>query len=101
MPRANAQSLQMQGITPAFQAKKLPDAKLNLKLDDWRKAIPKANTSSSGITLYFDYTKIFEWLIPKKNPKIPRDCDPKYFLDSIPRPPPIKKDSIPASMQPV
>ena len=56
----------------------------NLNLKDWNKGMPPP-AGPSGVVYSFDYTKFLEWLIPKKHPKIPPECDPKYFLnDSIP-----------------
>lgn len=76
----------------------LPD----LHLDDWRKITGWPLPPKPGVTLYFDYTKFFEWLLPKKHPTIPRDCDPNFFLrDTIPPPPMIKKDSIRKLQPPV
>jgi hypothetical protein len=71
----------------------------NLNLKDWNKGWA---SPSSGGTINFDYTKLFEWLLPKKHPKIPPECDPKFFLrDSIPPPPAIKVDSINVTRPPV
>ena len=65
----------------------------NLHLEDWNKGMPPV-PQPAGITIYFDYTKFFEWLLPKKHPKIPPECDPNYFLrDSITEPL-IKKDTL-------
>src|SRR3954469_16931632 len=66
----------------------------DLRLDDWKKGMPPP-APSAGVTIYFDYTKFFEWLLPHKHPKIPPDCDPNYFLrDTLPEPPAVKKDSV-------
>ncbi len=74
----------------------------NLNIDDWSKTTGWPVTPKPGITLYFDYTKFFEWLLPKKHPIIPRDCDPNYFLrDSIPNTPMIKEDSVRKLQPPV
>gem|GEM_PF-6117312 len=63
----------------------------DLHLGDWQKGAPLVPVKP-GITLYFDYTKFFEWLLPKKHPKIPPECDPRFFQDSLP-PQPIKRDT--------
>jgi hypothetical protein len=74
----------------------------NLHLEDWNK-VTSPGTPSPGITLFsFDYTKFLQWLIPKKHPKIPPECDPKNFLnDSIPPAPMIKEDSVRGTKPPV
>lgn len=73
----------------------------NLNLKDWNKGMP-TSPGPPGLTLYFDYTKLFEWLLPKKHPKIPPECDPKFFLnDSIPTAPVIKPDTIRVTKPPV
>lgn len=85
---ADAQSQPTEPAPPKVQP-----ATPDLHLDDWRKGMPPV-APSAGITIYFDYTKFLEWLVPKKHPVVPQECDPNFFLrDSIPLPP-IKKDSL-------
>ena len=65
----------------------------DLNLGDWKKGMGPV-PEKPGVTIYFDYTKFFEWLLPKKHPTIPPECDPNIFLqDTITQEPP-KKDTI-------
>jgi hypothetical protein len=100
---ANAQSTQtMEPFKPA-QVSGQQQAMPNLNLQDWNKTAASPSAPKSGITIFsFDYTKLLEWLIPRKHPKIPPECDPKYFInDSIPNPPVIKEDSVRLTKPPV
>jgi hypothetical protein len=99
-----AQGQSAQSILP-YQSPQIDapqQATPNLHLEDWRKAMASPASPTSGVTIYFDYTKLFEWLLPKKHPKIPQECDPKFFLhDSISAPPTIKEDSVRVTKPPV
>jgi hypothetical protein len=53
----------------------LDTSKVKIDLGNWREGV-RPNTPP-GVVFYFDYTKFFEWLLPKKKPLIPPDCDPK------------------------
>ncbi len=67
----------------------------NQNLGDLNKVLGPTPAPASGVIYYFDYTRLLQWLIPKKHPKIPQECDPNFFLnDSIPAAPVIKKDSV-------
>ncbi len=77
-------------------------APTNQNLGDLNKVLGPAPAPVSGVVFYFDYTKFLEWLIPKKHPKIPPECDPKFFLnDSIPSSAPIYKDTVRVTKPPV
>ena|ERR1035441_8592176 len=100
----DAQGQSTQSILP-YQSPQIDapqQATPNLHLEDWNKVTSPTAAPSSGVTIYFDYTKLFEWLLPRKHPKIPPECDPKFFLrDSIPAPPMIKEDSVRGAKPPV
>jgi len=92
---------QSKGID-SFQVSLPQQTPPNLHIDDWRKSAGWPIPPKPGLTLYFDYTKFFEWLLPKKHPKIPPECDPNYFLnDTVPNPPKIKEDSLRKLQPPV
>ena len=96
-----AESQSSQTIEPfkSTQVTQTQQAIPNLNLKDWNKGAPVA--PSEGL-ISFDYTKFLQWLIPKKHPKIPPECDPKFFInDSIPNPPVIKEDSVRLTKPPV
>ncbi|MDP4198347.1 MAG: hypothetical protein Q8922_04485 [Bacteroidota bacterium] len=95
MREAKAQSVD----TLLPQSSKAKPTVPDLHLDDWKKANGWPIPPKPGITLYFDYTKFFEWLLPKKHPTIPPDCDPNNIHDSIPQLP--KKDSVRLKEPPV
>lgn len=98
--RLDAQPGQVQPILPPILMPSAPQQIPKLHLDDWRKIVGPTDPPT-GRLFYFDYTKWFEWLLPKKHPIIPRDCDPMYFLDSLRTTPPLKQDSVPAQKEPV
>jgi len=98
---AEAQSTQTIEPFKSSQISEPQQAMPDLNLKDWNKGIPSPS-GPPGLTLYFDYTKFFKWLLPKKHPKIPPECDPKFFLnDSIPAAPIIKQDTIRGTKPPV
>jgi hypothetical protein len=57
-------------------------AKVSVGLGDWLKGYP--TDPPNGVLFRFDYTKLLQWLIPKKKPLIPPDCDPKNMHDWMP-----------------
>ena len=57
-------------------------SRVDLKLGNWHDGVPL--DSPKGVLFRFDYTKLLEWLIPKKKPLIPPECDPKFMRDWIP-----------------
>jgi hypothetical protein len=74
----------------------------NFNLGDLNKVVGPAPAPANGVLFYFDYTQFLQWLVPKKHPKIPPECDPKYFLnDSIPAAPKIKQDTVHVTKPPV
>jgi hypothetical protein len=74
----------------------------SLNLGNLNKLLGPAPAPTNGVLFYFDYTQFLQWLIPKKHPKIPPECDPKYLMnDSIPPDPVIKKDTVRATKPPV
>jgi hypothetical protein len=73
-----------------------------LNLGDLNKVLGPAPAPANGVLFYFDYTQFLQWMIPKKHPKIPPECDPKYFMnDSIPAAPVIKQDTTRVTKPPV
>jgi hypothetical protein len=73
-----------------------------LDLGDLNKLLGPVPAPANGVLFYFDYTQFLQWLVPKKHPKIPPECDPKYFLnDSIPAAPKIKQDTVRVAKPPV
>jgi hypothetical protein len=73
-----------------------------LNLGDLNKVVGPAPAPANGVLFYFDYTQFLQWLIPKKHPKVPPECDPKFFLnDSIPSSAPIYKDTVRVIKPPV
>jgi hypothetical protein len=73
----------------------------NLNLGDLNKVLGPVPAPANGVLFYFDYTQFLQWLVPKKHPKIPPECDPKFFNDSIPPAPVIKQDTVHATKPPV
>jgi hypothetical protein len=57
-------------------------SKIKIDLGNWQEGVHPS--SPPGIVFRFDYTKFFEWLLPKKKPLIPPDCDPKNMRDWLP-----------------
>src|ERR1044071_2154629 len=55
--------------------------KIKLNLGKWDD-VPLE--SPNGVLFRFDYTKLLEWLLPKKKPVIPPECDPMFMRDWIP-----------------
>ena len=71
-------------------------------LGDLNKVLGPTPAPTSGVIAYFDYTQFLQWLIPKKHPKVPPECDPKFFLnDSIPSSTLIYKDTVRVTKPPV
>jgi hypothetical protein len=73
-----------------------------LNLGDLNKVLGPAPAPANGVLFYFDYTQFLQWLVPKKHPKVPPECDPQYFMnDSIPPDPVIKPDTVRVVKPPV
>jgi|ERR1051325_5994367 hypothetical protein len=60
----------------------LDTTRVTIHLGNWQEGVHP--NSPPGVVFRFDYTKFFEWLLPKQKPLIPPDCDPKNMRDWMP-----------------